>query len=182
MKPFARMILAPSLAREERGECCQCGNVANGQFQLPMSFSRKERKGRKERKTKVKLRNPHWLKSLAIHALTLIVATFIGLVIIGNGEAPGLIGTSLWVALISPLVYPLVGPYMVAFLLVTHIAVLSFLFWGVVIMSYAAYFMLLLGAILEKDRAVRVGLCIVLAVWFILTLFGLSEWAMYWSV
>ena len=147
-----------------------------------MSFSRKERKGRKERKTKVKLRNPHWLKSFAIHALTLIVATFIGLVIIGNGEAPGLIGTSLWVALISPLVYPLVGPYMVAFLLVTHIAVLSFLFWGVVIMSYAAYFMLLLGAILEKDRAVRVGLCIVLAVWFILTLFGLSEWAMYWSV
>ena len=69
----------------------------------------------------MKLRNPHWLKSLAIHALTLIVATFIGLVIIGNGEAPGLIGTSLWVALISPLVYPLVGPYMVAFLLVTHI-------------------------------------------------------------
>ena len=147
-----------------------------------MRFSRKERKGRKERKMKVKLRNPHWLKSLAIHALTLIVATFIGLVIIGNGEAPGLIGTSLWVALISPLVYPLVGPYMVAFLLVTHIAVLSFLFWGVVIMSYAAYFMLLLGAILEKDRAARVGLCIVSAVWFILTLFGFSEWAMYWSV
>ena len=89
------------------------------------------------------------MKSLAIHALTLIVATFIGLVIIGNGEASGF---------------------------------LSFLFWGVVIMSYAAYFMLLLGAILEKDRAVRVGLCIVLAVWFILTLFDFSEWAMHWSV
>ena len=148
-----------------------------------MSFSRKERKGRKERKTKVKLRNPHWLKSLAIHALTQIVATFIGLVIIGNGEAPGLIGTSLWVALISPLVYPLVGPYMVAFLLVTHtIEVLNLLFWGAVIMSYAVYFALLLGAILEKERAVRVGFCIVLAVWFVLALVGFSCWAMYWSV
>ena len=145
-----------------------------------MSFSRKERKGRKERKTKVKLRNPHWLKSLAIHALTLIVATFIGLVIIGNGEAPGLIGTSLWVALISPLVYPLVGPYMVAFLLVTHtIEVLNLLFWGVVIMSYVAYFAFLHGAILDKDKYVRVGCCIVLLAWFVLTLFGFSEWAMF---
>ena len=125
---------------------------------------------------------PNWLKSLAIHAVALMVATFIGLVAIGNEEAPGLICTSLWVALISPLVYPLVGPYMVAFLLVTHIAVLSFLFWGVVIMSYAAYFMLLLGAILEKDKYVRVGCCIVLSAWFVLTLFGFSEWAMFWSV
>ena len=126
--------------------------------------------------------NPHWLKSLAIHAVTLMVATFIGLVAIGNEEAPGLICTSLWVALISPLVYPLVGPYMVAFLLVTHIEVLNLLFWGVVIMSYAVYFALLLGAILEKERAVRVGFCIVLAVWFVLALVGFSCWAMYWSV
>ena len=29
------------------------GNVANGQFQLPMSFSRKERKGHKEMKTRM---------------------------------------------------------------------------------------------------------------------------------
>ena len=126
--------------------------------------------------------NPHWLKSLAIHAVALMVATFIGLVAIGNEEAPGLICTSLWVALISPLVYPLVGPYMVAFLLVTHIEVLNLLFWGVVIMSYAVYFALLLGAILEKERAVRVGFCIVLAVWFVLALVGFSCWAMYWSV
>ena len=126
--------------------------------------------------------NPNWLKSLAIHAATLMIATFIGFVAIGNGEAPGLICTSLWVALISPLVYPLVGPYMVAFLLVTHIEVLNLLFWGVVIMSYAVYFALLLGAILEKERAVRVGFCIVLAVWFVLALVGFSCWAMYWSV
>ena len=125
---------------------------------------------------------PNWLKSLAIHAVALMVTTFIGLVAIGNEEAPGLICTSLWVALISPLVYPLVGPYMVAFLLVTHIEVLNLLFWGVVIMSYAVYFALLLGAILEKERAVRVGFCIVLAVWFVLALVGFSCWAMYWSV
>ena len=126
--------------------------------------------------------NPHWLKSLAIHAVALMVATFIGLVAIGNEEAPGLICTSLWVALISPLVYPLVGPYMVAFLLVTHIEVLNLLFWGAVIMSYAVYFAFLLGAILGKDEDVRVGCCIVLSAWFVLTLFGLSEWAKFWSV
>ena len=125
---------------------------------------------------------PNWLKSLAIHAVALMVATFIGLVAIGNEEAPGLICTSLWVALISPLVYPLVGPYMVAFLLLTHIEVLNLLFWGVVIMSYAVYFAFLLGAILGKDEDVRVGCCIVLSAWFVLTLFGLSEWAKFWSV
>ena len=149
---------------------------------IPNDFSHKERKECKERKTKVKLRNPHWLKSLAIHALTLIVATFIGLVIIGNGEAPGLIGTSLWVALISPLVYPLVGPYMVAFLLATHVTVLALLFWVVVILSYVAYFVVLLASLLENDRSVRVVGSIVLAAWFVLTLFGFSEWVMYWSV
>ena len=126
--------------------------------------------------------NPHWLKSLAIHAFTLMVATFIGLVIVGNEESSGLTCTSLWMALISPLVYPLVGPYMVAFLLVTHIEVLNLLFWGVVIMSYAVYFALLLGAIFEKERAVRVAFCIILAVWFVLALVGFSCWAMYWSV
>ncbi len=63
--------------------------------------------------------NPHWLKSLAIHAVTLMVATFIGLVVIGNKEAPGMILYSLGAALISPLAYPIVGPYMVAFLLAT---------------------------------------------------------------
>ena len=52
----------------------------------------------------------------------------------------------------------------------------------VVIVSYAAYFVLLLGAILGKNKAVRIGLCIVLAVWFILTLMGFSCWTKYWSV
>ena len=47
--------------------------------------------------------NPHWLKPLAIHAVTLMVATFIGLVVIGNKEAPGMILYSLGAALISPL-------------------------------------------------------------------------------
>ncbi len=35
-----------------------------------------------------------------------------------------------------PLAYPLVGPYMVAFLLAAHVAVGGLLFWGVVILSY----------------------------------------------
>ena len=77
--------------------------------------------------------NPHWLKSLAIHAVTLMVATFIGLVAIGNEEAPGLICTSLWVALISPLVYPIVGPYMVALFLAAHIEDLQLFFLPVVV-------------------------------------------------
>ena len=126
--------------------------------------------------------NPHWLKSLAIHAATLMVATFIGLVAIGNKEAPGMILYSLGAALISPLAYPIVGPYMVAFLLAWHVAILDLLFWVVVILSYVAYFALLLVSILEKDRSVRVGVSIVLAVWFVLALIGLSNWAMYWSV
>jgi hypothetical protein len=29
---------------------------------------------------------------------------------------------------------------------------------------------------------VRVGCCIVLSAWFVLALFGFSEWAMFWSV
>ena len=29
MKPFARIILVTTLAREGRGECCQCGSVDN---------------------------------------------------------------------------------------------------------------------------------------------------------
>ena len=126
--------------------------------------------------------NPHWQKSLAIHAVALMVATFIGLVVIGNKEAPGLICTSLWGALISPLVYPIVGPYMVAFLLAAHIEVLQLFFLPVVVLSYVAYFAFLLGAILGKDEDVRVGCCIVLSAWFVLTLFGLSEWAKFWSV
>lgn len=32
--------------------------------------------------------------------------------------------------------FPLVGPYMVAFLLAAHVAVGGLLFWGVVILSY----------------------------------------------
>ena len=39
--------------------------------------------------------NLHWLKSLAIHAATMMIATFIGLVAIGNKEAPGMILYSL---------------------------------------------------------------------------------------
>ena len=126
--------------------------------------------------------NPNWLKSLAIHALTLIVATFIGLVVIGNKEAPGMILYSFGAALISPLAYPFVGPYMVAFFLAAHIEVLQLFFLPVVVLSYVAYFAFLLGAILEKDKYVRVGCCIVLSAWFVLTLFGFSEWAMFWSV
>jgi hypothetical protein len=126
--------------------------------------------------------NPHWLKSLAIHAATLMIATFIGFVAIGNKEAPGMTLYSLGAALISPVAYPIVGPYMVAFLLATHVAILALLFWVVVILSYVAYFALLLVSILEKDRSVRVGGSIVLAVWFVLALIGFSNWAMFWSV
>ena len=126
--------------------------------------------------------NPHWLKSLAIHAVTLMVATFIGLVVIGNKEAPGMILYSLGAALISPLAYPIVGPYMVAHFL-SYVVVLDLLlFWGVVILSYVTYFALLLVAILAKSKYFRIGCCIVLAAWFVLTLFGFSEWVMYWSV
>ena len=35
---------------------------------------------------------------------------------------------------------------------------------------------------LEKDKYVRIGCCIVLSAWFVLALFGFSEWAMFWSV
>ena len=126
--------------------------------------------------------NPHWLKSLAIHAVTLMVATFIVLVAGGNKEAELLLLMSFWLALISPLAYPIVGPYMVAFFLAAHIEVLQLFFWPVVVLSYVAYFAFLLGAILEKDKDVRVGCCILLSAWFVLTLFGFSEWAMYWSV
>ena len=89
---------------------------------------------------------------------------------------------SLGAALISPLAYPIVGPYMVAFLLATHVTVLALLFWVVVILSYVAYFVVLLASLLEKDRSVRVIGSIVLAVWFVLALIGLSNWAMFWSV
>ena len=126
--------------------------------------------------------NPHWLKSLAIHAVALMVATFIVLTAGGNKEAGGLMFMSFWLALISPLAYPLIGPYLVAFLLATHIEVCDLLFWVVVILSYVAYFALLLVSILEKDRSVRIGGSIILAVWFVLVFIGLSNWAKFWSV
>ena len=134
--------------------------------------------------------NPHWLKSLAIHAVTLMVATFIVLVAGGNKEAELLLlmlFMSFWFALISPFAYPIVSPYMVSFLLAIHIAGAvqcswNLLFWVIAILSYAMYFAFLLGAILEKDKDVRVGCCILLSAWFVLTLFGFSEWAMFWSV
>jgi len=66
--------------------------------------------------------------------------------------------------------------------LAAHIEVLQLFFLPVVVLSYVAYFAFLLGAILEKDKYVRVGCCIVLSAWFVLTLFGISEWAMHWSV
>jgi len=37
------------VGKDASGECCQCENVANANNQLPMRFSRKDRKGRKER-------------------------------------------------------------------------------------------------------------------------------------
>ena len=134
--------------------------------------------------------NPHWLKSLAIHAVTLMVATFIVLVAGGNKEAELLLlmlFMSFWFALISPLAYPIVSPYMVSFLLAIHIAGAvqcswNLLFWVIAILSYAMYFALLLGAILAKSKSFRVGCCILLSAWFVLTLFGFSEWAMFWSV
>lgn len=126
--------------------------------------------------------NPHWLKSLAVHVVALMVAAFIGRLATVNNETPEMVFHSLWVSLISPLIYPLLGPYMVAFLLATHIAVLGLMFWAVVFLSYVAYFALLLVSILEKDRSVRVVGSILLAVWFVLVLMGLSEVVMFRSV
>ena len=125
--------------------------------------------------------NPHWLKSLIFHLITLMIATFVGIDIIYD-KAFGVGLFALWLALISPLAYPIVGPSMVAFFLAAHIEVLQLFFWPVVVLSYVAYFAFLLGAILEKDKDVRVGCCILLSAWFVLTLFGFSEWAMFWSV
>ena len=134
--------------------------------------------------------NPHWLKSLAIHAVTLMVATFIVLVAGGNKEAELLLlmlFMSFWFALISPLAYPIVSPYMVSFLLAIHIAGAvqcswNLLFGVIAILSYAMYFALLLGAILAKSKCFRVGCCILLSAWFDLTLYGVIEWLMCWSV
>ena len=125
--------------------------------------------------------NPHWQKSLLFNILALVIATFVGINIIYD-KAFGVSLFALCLALISPLAYPIVGPYMVAFFLAAHIEVLQLFFLPVVVLSYVAYFAFLLGAILEKDKDVRVGCCIVLSAWFVLTLFGCSEWAMFWSV
>ena len=125
--------------------------------------------------------NPHWQKSLLFNILALVIATFVGINIIYD-KAFGVGLFALWLALISPLAYPIVGPYMVAVFLAAHIEVLQLFFLPVVVLSYVAYFAFLLGAILEKDKDVRVGCCILLSAWFVLTLFGFSEWAMYWSV
>jgi hypothetical protein len=113
--------------------------------------------------------------------LALVIATFVGINIIYD-KAFGVGLFALWLALISPLAYPIVGPYMVAFFLAAHIEVLQLFFWPVAVLSYVACFAFLLGAILEKGKYVRVGCCIVLSAWFVLTLFGLSEWAKFWSV
>ena len=142
-----------------------------------MRFSRQERKGHNE----MRHINPHWQKSLLFNILALMIATFVGIDIIYD-KAFGVGLFALWLALISPLAYPIVGPYMVAFFLAAHIEVLQLFFWPVVVLSYVAYFAFLLGAILEKDKYVRVGCCILLSAWFVLTLFGFSEWAMLWSV
>ena len=58
--------------------------------------------------------NPHWLKSLIFHLITLMIATFVGIDIVYD-KAFGVGLFALWLALISPLAYPIVGPYMVAF-------------------------------------------------------------------
>lgn len=126
--------------------------------------------------------NPHWLKSLAIQTAILIFATFIGLVVIGNKEVSGMLFQTLWIALASPLAYPIAGPYMVAFCLATHTEGLALFFWPVVVLSYVAYFAFFFGAILHKDRNARIGFCVVLAAWFVLALVGSSDWTMFWSV
>ena len=139
--------------------------------------SRKEHKGHRE----MKRINPHWQKSLIFHLIALVIATFVGIdIIYDKAFCVGLF--ALWLALISPWAYPIVGPYMVALFLAAHIEVLQLFFWPVVVLSYVAYLAFLLGAILENDKYVRVGCCIVLSAWFVLTLFGFSEWAMYWSM
>ena len=125
--------------------------------------------------------NPHWLKSLIFHLITLMIATFVGIDIVYD-KAFGVGLFALCLALLRPLSSPIVGPFMVAFFLAAHIVVLQLFFWPVVVLSYVAYFAFLLGAILEKDKDVRVGCCILLSAWFVLTLFGFSEWAMCWSV
>lgn len=130
--------------------------------------------------------NPHWLKSLVIHALALMVAMPIGLIVISNEESPMVIFCSFWLMLISPLAYPVFGPYFAAFQLCivgfdalrlspSDGGIQNSLSQVVVILSYAIYFSLLIGSILAKNRYVRVGLCAVLAAWFVLTLFGFSN-------
>ena len=126
--------------------------------------------------------NPHWLKSLLFHILALVIATLALVIATFVGVGLFALWLALLLALISPLAYPIFGPYMVAFFLAAHIEVLQLFFLPVVVLSYVAYFALLLVSILEKDEDVRVGCCIVLSAWFVLTLFGLSEWAKFWSV
>ena len=126
--------------------------------------------------------NPHWQKSLLFHILALVIATLALVIATFVGVGLFALWLALLLALISPLAYPIFGPYMVAFFLAAHIEVLQLFFLPVVVLSYVAYFAFLLGAILEKDKYVRVGCCIVLSAWFVLTLFGFSEWAMHWSV
>ena len=43
--------------------------------------------------------------------------------------------------------------------------------------SYGVYLALLLGGLLPRDKCMRVVFNVALAVWFLLTLWGLSCWA-----
>ena len=82
--------------------------------------------------------NPHWQKSLLFNILALVIATFVGINIIYD-KAFGVGLFALWLALISPLAYPIVGPYMVAFFLAAHIEVLQLFFWPVSIFYYVLF-------------------------------------------
>ena len=123
--------------------------------------------------------NPGWVKLLSVHsaAIAVVMLTVYGFFAIGLGFADTLrFGVG---ALFSPVIYPLVSPYLVAFALSVMFGLCErfpidySLSWIVVLLAYAAYFTLLSGSVLHRGRIMRIICSMILVAWFALTLFGL---------
>ncbi|MBQ8111645.1 MAG: MFS transporter [Kiritimatiellae bacterium] len=123
--------------------------------------------------------NPGWVKLLSVHsaAIAVVMLTVYGYFAIGLGFADTLrLGVG---ALFSPVIYPLVSPYLVAFALSVMFGLCErfpidySLSWIVVLLAYAAYFTLLSGSVLHRGRIMRIICSMILVAWFALTLFGL---------
>ena len=128
--------------------------------------------------------NPCWGRSLLLHSSVIAAVVMIIYLVagIGAGLPVEFFFFAIIVSLLMPVLYPLFGPYLVAFGVLENFGFGHWWRWPLVMVSYGVYLALLLGGLLPRDKRIRVVCDVALVVWFLLTLWGIARWSAFWGV